>query len=152
MKWKKNPRGTRVFKTRVPPFYFPFLLLPRVYSFFVLRHCWRLWRSDRPPSHWRLDRPPAFFSNQIAYPAPDRLLQRCGSPTRLSSSALHSSLGLFFFKSDENRVSKTQFCFLKLKSYRLKIYVAKLLHDSSKTRVWKPWFSSSISSFKNLWC
>ena len=50
------------------------------------------------------------------------LLQpNCPSSTRSSSSALHSSQVLFFFKSDKNWLSKTWFCFLELESYRLEI-------------------------------
>ena len=87
------------------------------------------------PRCWRPDRPPAFFSNQIAHLALDRLLRCCISPTRT------------FFKYEKNRVSKTQFCFLELESYKLEIYVAKLAHDSSRTQGWRPQFSSSILSF-----
>ena len=70
----------------------------------------------------------------------DRLLRRCVLQV------------LFFFKSDKNRVCKTRFWFLELKSYRLEIYVAKSAHSSNKTRVWKRRFSSSISSFRNSRC
>ena len=42
---------------------------------------------------------------------------------------------LFFFKSDKNRVCKTRFWFLELESYKLEIYVAKLVDGGSRTRV-----------------
>ena len=60
---KKKPRGTRVFKTRVPPFYFP----SSSSHLFVSVHSSSLLKKNRPPSHWRLDRPPVFFSNQITH-------------------------------------------------------------------------------------
>ena len=71
---------------------------------------------------------------------PDHLLRRCVLQV------------LFFFKSDKKQVCKTRFWFLELESYRLEIYVAKLAHGSSRTRVWKRQFSSSILSFKNSRC
>ena len=118
---------------------------------------WRRRKRRRRP-----DRPPA-LDHSILLPS---------SPTRSSSSALHQithldrfvllpssptrsalrSTGFVFLQVRKNLVCKTRFWFLELESYRLEIYVAKLPHGSSRTRVWKRRFLSSISSLKNSRC
>ena len=72
--------------------------------------------------------------------------------TKSSSLAMRSSSGFVFLQVQQKSSFEDSFCFLELESYRLKIYVAKLVHNSSRTRVWKPWFFSWISSFQNSRC
>ena len=113
--------------------------------------------KKKKTSHWRLDhplapdRPPrslcssSFFSNQIIFFSV-AFFRFCFSSSRCVLQVL------FFFKFNKNRVCKTRFWFLELESYRLEIYVAKLPHGGSRTRVWKCRFSSLISSLKNSIC
>ena len=143
---EKNPRGTRVFKTRVSPFYFPSSSSCSSNPGFFFVH---IWRSNRPigaPTFFVL---PLFIvplqicssSNLSSYSSSglcsivQSKLQRsssfvlplfiilrhysCSSSNRSSCS----SSSLFFFKY-QNRVLETRFCFLELESIRLKIYLA----------------------------
>ena len=144
---EENPCGTRVFKTWVSllrlEFCFFFmqiwpnvLLLPRVQS-----------KLQRSSSILRLF-VRSFLCSSAFFVSSSRLfvLPRCWRPNRLLRRCILLQV-LFFFKFNKNRVSKTWLCFLELESYRLEIYVAKFVHGSSRTRVWKLRFSSSISSF-----
>lgn len=154
MMWTKIPRGTRVLETQVPVGTRTWRRTDprrkrknrrRKHGEEEKKKKTRRWRSDRPPAP---DRPlrslcsSSFFSNQILFFVAT-FFRFCFSSSRCVLQVL------FFFKSDKNRVCKSRFWFLELESYRLEIYMAKLAHGSSRTRVWKRWFSSSISSFKN---
>ena len=57
------------------------------------------------------------------------------SSTKSSSLAMRSSSGFVFLQVQQKSSFEDSFCFLELESYRLEIYVAKLVHDSSRTRV-----------------
>ena len=86
-----------------------------LFFFLLLQPDRLLWRCTRSPTQIAL-----FFFLLLQ---PYRFLQRCVLQV------------LFFFKSDKNRVCKTRFWFLELESYRLEIYVTKLPHGGSRTRV-----------------
>ena len=136
---EKYPHGTRVFKTRVLPFYFFLLLrvlLPRILFFsffFVLRHyrfedqivqspTWHSIVHSTRSAHPTFNHPivsPFFLCSSKLQIIP---LQIC-SPFVL----LQIILPLFFFKTNLFQVQKssleTQFCLLELKSIKLEIYV-----------------------------
>ena len=134
---EENPHGTRVFKTRVSPFYF-FLLLPCVRfhlllrsSFFVLQHCKSRDQIFQSPTQ----RSSSVRLTQISSPHVQltKSSLRSSSVLRSSKRLFGSDLPLFFLCSSsdrscsillQNRVLETQFCFLELKFMRLEIYVA----------------------------
>ena len=55
--------------------------------------------------------------------------------TKSSSLAMRSSSGFVFLQVQQKSSFEDSFCFLELESYRLEIYVAKLVHNSSRTQV-----------------
>ena len=87
--------------------------------------------------------------DQIVHPvAKDQIVHQCSSPTR--SPTQHQIV--FFDAASSGFVLLQVWQKLSFEDsillFRTQVYnVAELVHDSSRTRVWKPRFSSSISSF-----
>ena len=175
--WEKNPRGTRVFKTRVPPFYFSssFLCL-FVFCVLLCRWCSSsslhlvFFSSQIAQRRWCSSSSlhPLFFSSQIAYPASLRSFFRSsvGSCLLLRSSFFFFSWVLSFFGFFLLFLGLYIFCSLfEIECKKLEIYVCIIMSNSTNsasgkhvseardwygTRVFKTWDTSLQFSFKPI--
>ena len=158
--WKKNPHGTQVFKTRVPPFYFPpsiLLLLPLLHRASVLL------QPDSPPcvcssptrSSSSILLRSCKFEDQIIHPA-SVLLQPDHLPLFFFRALDRFPLPFFFFRPVDRLFPLFFFIsgsgFMELESKKLEFHVDKLFHlNSPNSSLWG-WILSPNSSFTDLRC
>ena len=153
--WKKNPYGTQVFKTRVPPFYFPpsiLLLLPLLHPASVLL------QPDSPPyvcsspteSSSSVLLRSCKFEDQIIHPA-SVLLQQDHLPLFFFRAPDRFPLPFFFFRSVDRLLPL--FFFISGSGFmELEFHVDKLFHlNSPNSSLWG-WSLSPNSSFMDSRC
>ena len=153
--WKKNPYGTQVFKTRVPPFYFPpsiLLLLPLLHPASVLL------QPDSPPyvcsspteSSSSVLLRSCKFEDQIIHPA-SVLLQQDHLPLFFFRAPDRFPLPFFFFRSVDRLLPL--FFFISGSGFmELEFHVDKLFHLNSPNSSHWGWSLSPNSSFMDSRC
>ena len=140
--WTEHLAGTRVLKTRVPAHF-------TIFPFFLLLRC-----STCSPD-------PNLLLPQIQFWSSSMFYIICVLHLQIfffKSCFLHLQIFLFWSRSCFASLlllfsfSIFKSASMKLESLQLEFHVAKLLHGSSRIRVLKRRFLSSISSFKNSRC
>ena len=136
--WKKNPRGTQVFKTQVPPFTFPMpVLLLLLHMFFSPPTCDSSSSDLHSPKRFLnlvlLLLLPLFWFFGSAF---SREVFKSGASSFISGSSSSSSSFFFFYGT---RVFKTQVPYgknISMLAIKTRVFEAQFLR---RTRALKAW-------------